>query len=176
MRREDVADSCVRTCIAMIRSRRVLFATLIVGGCIAVPAGIAFGWFGATGSGTGSASTATLHTVVTSAAVVAPTTPLLPGTSSDVTLTVSNPNDYPMVLTRVVATPSTTISVSGDIACTPANAGVSFYDQTTIGIVLAAHVVDQPVHLADAITMLATSPTACQGRSFSIPVTITAQS
>ena len=127
-------------------------------------------YFTSTGSGTGSGSTGTLAAVTASGAVVSD---LIPNDAAhDVSLTVTNPNNFAVTLTGVVAN-GTIIPDAGHSTCSPT--GVTFTDQTGLNVSIAANANNASVTLSGAASMDTTSAGACQGATFTIPVTITVQ-
>jgi len=151
--------------------RRVLAAALAAA-VLGMAAGAAYAYFTATGSGAGSASAGTLQTVTISATAGSPTTPLLPGETGDVVLEVSNPNAFAVTLVSV--TGSGTITVDGaHSGCNPS--AVTFTSQTGLSISIPASSTDYQVDLPGAASMSAAAANACQGATFSIPVTITVE-
>lgn len=136
-------------------------------------AGAAYGAFTATGSGTGAATTGTMATVsVAALSGQTPTTLLQPGASGEVVVSVHNPNTYAVRVVSVVAAGS--IVVSGGSGCTAGNSGVTFTDQTALSVAVPASTT-QLLRLAGAVAMSSSSASGCQGATFSIPVTVTAE-
>jgi hypothetical protein len=135
-------------------------------------AGGAFGYFTSSGKTTGSASTGTMQTVTVSAATVAPSTPLLPGGSGDVTLKVTNPNNFAVTLVSVTATGGNITADSGHSGCT--TTGVTFTNQTGLRTSIPASSTTT-IDLSGAASMSTASSAGCQGATFSIPVTIAVQ-
>ncbi len=152
--------------------RRVLLVAAVVALVLSIGAG-ASAYLSASGSGSGSASTGSMQTVTVTAVTGgdAPSNTLLPGGSADVILRVDNPNAYAVALTSVTAGPGA-ISTAQP-GCT-GTGGVTFTDQSGLSDTIAASGTTL-VHLTDAATMATSSPDACQGAAFSIPVTITVQ-
>jgi hypothetical protein len=138
-----------------------------------VSTGIALAYLTASGAGAGTLSTDSFDAVIVDVTTAEPTTPLLPGQTGEVTLEVSNPNNYPLNVVSVVA--SGDIEFMGGTDCNLASAGVSFANQSGLSIPIAANAMRQIVHLADAVSMSSTSVTGCQGVAIAIPVTITAR-
>jgi hypothetical protein len=149
----------------MIYRKTLLAAAAIL---LSLGSGTAFAYFTSAGTGTASASTGTL-TVTLAATAGPPSTPLYPGGTGDVALKVNNPNSFAVTLVSVVATGGTITASNG---CSPT--GVSFTNQTGLSIPIAASATVQ-VHLSGAASMSSSSANACQGATFSIPVTITVQ-
>ena len=93
-----------------------------------------------------------------------PNSALLPGATADVSLKITNPNSFTVTLT----------SVTGDGPITAGNGcsptGVTFANQTGLSIPVPAGT--SQVDLAGAAAMSSSSASACQGTTFSIPITM----
>jgi hypothetical protein len=136
---------------------------------VSLGAGAALAYFTSTGSAHASASTATLLTVTASAGT--PATPLLPGGTGDVALTVTNPNSFAVRLVSVAANGAITAD-GGHLGCT--TTGVTFTAPTgsPLPATILANSTNQVVDLPGAASMSTASSAGCQGATFSIPVTI----
>ena len=122
-----------------------------------------------TGNGNGAAQ-------ATSAAnlVVAPgttTADLYPGATGAVKVNVTNPNPFAVTVTSIAGNGAATSTVP---ACN-ASTGVSFTAPSTTGQVIAAGATAN-LTLAGAASMSNASDNACQGQTFSIPLSVTASS
>jgi P pilus assembly chaperone PapD len=151
------------------RKKTLLATAAAVLVLISVGSGTAFAYFTATGSGAAAASTGTMLTVTVAATTGTPSTMLYPGGNGDVALQVTNPNSFAVTLVSV--TGSGTITGSG--GCSPGST-VTFTTQTGLSVPIAASSTTQ-VHLANAAAMTTAAPSACQGATFTIPVTIVVQ-
>jgi hypothetical protein len=89
-----------------------------------------------------------------------------------VNLSVTNPNNFPVTLVSVIGNGTITPD-AGHAACSPT--GVTFNDQTGLSVSIAANASNSPVALTGAAAMDPTSANACQGATFTIPVTIKVQ-
>jgi hypothetical protein len=149
-----------------MRNRIVLLAIIAAAFCLS--ARIAYGYFTSSGSGSATASAGSLRPVSIEAIAGTPRTPLLPGGTGDVILTVDNPNSFDVTVVSV--TGSGAITAVGNPTCT-AHSGVTFNPPSGPDLL----VVPGPNHLdlARAAAMSTTSSDSCQGATFSIPVTIT---
>jgi hypothetical protein len=157
------------------RGRRRLLVIVVSAGCLAAGAlagAGAYAYFSASGQGPGAASVGSMQTVTVAAATTTPGTPLLPGGSGDVTLEVTNPNDFAVTLVSVTGTGAPITADSGHPGCT--TTGVTFTDQTGLATVIPASGT-ATVDLSGAASMSTASSAGCQGATFSIPVTITVQ-
>jgi hypothetical protein len=131
--------------------------------------GVAFAYWDSTGSGSG---TATDGTMTISAAALSGETPnstLYPGGSADAILKVFNPNGYAVQVVSIVGTGAAqagnNCAPTGVHLVAPTNFTDPQFtlpaDQTTV------------LHLSGAMAMDTTSASACQGQTFSLPVTVT---
>lgn len=142
--------------------------------------GPAFGYFTAlVGAGPGTATTGSLQPLaILSAVTGSPSTSLMPGTSADLLLNVTNPNPAPVTIVSV--SQGGGVSVQGGAGCTsdPAwpgtsgNSGVSVASLTALSIPVAGGATSV-VHVPAGALMSTASASGCQGASFRIPVTVT---
>jgi hypothetical protein len=152
-------------------TRRVL-ALAAAAALVGVGAGAAYAYLTGSGSGSGSASTGTMQTVTITATAGSPTTPLLPDGTGDVVLQVDNPNGFAVTLVSVIG--SGTISADSEHSgCNPSV--VTFTNQTGLSVSIPASSSGYQVDLAGAASMSSSAANACQGATFSIPVTIAVQ-
>jgi hypothetical protein len=136
-----------------------------------ITAGAAFAYFTATGSGSGAATATTMQTVTVAALVGGdgPSSSLVPGgPAADVILRVNNPNVFSVSVYSVTANGAITAD-AGHAAC--ATTGVTFTPPVNPSITVPAG--SSLVHLSGAAAMSTASLSACQGATFSIPVTLT---
>ncbi|MGH2751859.1 MAG: hypothetical protein ACRDK3_13455 [Actinomycetota bacterium] len=122
-----------------------------------------------TGDGQGAAQATTADDLVVQPGST--TGDLFPGATGDVNLSIENPNPFDVEVKTIVGNGAVTSAAPG---CN--TTGVSFTDQTAVtGMVIAAgDTLD--VSLADAASMDNSSDNACQGATFSVPVSVTADS
>jgi hypothetical protein len=147
---------------------------MVVVGVVGVLAlgGAAWAHFTSSGSGTGHASTGAMSTVTISATTGAPSTPLFPGGSGDVSLEVDNPNSYSVTLVSVTGN-GTIRPDTGHPSCT--TTGVVFANQSGLTMSIPGGATNYQVRLSGAVSMGSSSSSGCQGATFSIPVTITVE-
>jgi hypothetical protein len=138
---------------------------------IGLAAGAAYGSFVAAGSGSGAASVGTAQSVTVLAATGTPTSKLIPGGSADLTVTLDNPNSYPVSIVSITQNGSVN-PVGGIGSCS--NTGVTVPTQTGLNIAVASGS-SVNVDIPNGASMDATSDSGCQGASFQIPVNITVQ-
>ena len=152
-------------------NRRNLVAgamTLIVLGAV----GFVYAAWTTNGSGSGYAkagSSQTLSTVDVSASTGAT---LYPGVTGDVKLQISNPNPYNVRVTAVSANGAITAD-AGHSGCT--TTGVTFTNQSSLTIDIAKNS-STTTTLTGAAAMSNASLNACQGATFTIPVSLTGAS
>lgn len=152
--------------------RRQLVTLAAVAAALGAVAGSALGYWTSGGTGSGSTVTGSMQKVVLAQVTGdSPGTRLLPGSTGEVILRLSNPNTYAVKLVSVVQ--SGAIAVAGTGGCTAVNAGVTFTDQTGLAIIVPAG--SSLVRLPGAAAMSTTSASGCQGATFAVPVTITVQ-
>ena len=173
-----------------IHSSRKLFGierpwrriSIVIGAIVALMLGLgassAFAYFTTHGSDTGSARNGTMLTV-TVATAGTPSAPLLPGGTGDVVFSVTNPNSFPVSLVGVTLKTGGTITPdSGHSGCMSTDALPVVTLNVPPGdlpVSIAAHTT-MPIDLADAASMDLNATSNCQGATFTIPITITAQS
>jgi hypothetical protein len=153
------------------RTRSVVRTALIGAAMVGLLASGAFAYFTASGSATASATATTMQTVTVAALAGGdtPSSALSPGgPAADVVLRVTNPNTFSVSLHDVAGAGAITAD-AGHSGCT--TTGVSFTPPADPGVTLPPG--SSLVHLAGAASMSSASLSACQGATFTIPVTIT---
>ena len=153
----------------IVRPRWIGVATLGVLGI--TTGGVAYASFTGTGTGTGSGHVGTMQTVTVSAFVGgdAPSSKLYPGgPAADVILRVNNPNSFSVQLFSLGGNGAITADASHS-GCT--TTGVTFTPPSSPNITIPAG--SSLVHVAGAASMSSASLSACQGATFSIPLTLT---
>lgn len=153
----------------MSRARWIAAAAIVA---MVIGAGLAQAYWRTTGQGTGSAANGTLQTVTLDAIVGGdtPNSTLVPGGTADLILRVKNPNAQAVTIYGVTANGAATADAA-HAGCT--TTGVSLVVPTPpVGIVVAAGAT-QLVHLAGGARMTTASLSACQGATFTLPVTLT---
>jgi hypothetical protein len=155
------------------RGARRLVVVAAVVAALAAAGAVAYAFQTTNGSAATTASTSGVQPVSVASLVAgdATTSSLQPGGTADVVVRVQNPNAFAVRLENVTANGSVTSS-GGTGTC--GASGVSLVAQSGLGITIAAGT-STLVDLPGAATMATTSPTGCQGATFSIPVSLTAQ-
>jgi hypothetical protein len=154
-------------------TKRLTAGTIVLG--VALASSIAFAAWTATGSGAGytqATNASPLTTVDVSASTAAQ---LYPGGTSDVKISISNPNPYPVLVTSVSGSGLPGSITSDKVGCSGAGTGVSFTDQTGLSIAVAAGGTTN-FTFTGAAAMSNSSANACQGATFTIPVTLSGAS
>lgn len=149
-----------------MRNRMVQVAIIAAAFCLS--AGTAYAYFTSSGSGSATASAGSLRPVTIEATTGTPGTPLLPGGTGDVTLTVDNPNSFDLTVVSVTGTGA--ITAVGNPACTE-HSGVSFNPPSSPDLLIVPGT--NHLDLAGSAAMSTASSGSCQRATFSIPVTIT---
>jgi len=140
-------------------------AALTVGGIAAANWNIA-------GAGTGLAEATTVENLTVS---VSADGDLYPGATVAGSLTVTNNNPFPVLITAVTFSGDVVVGApAGD--CTPANSQVAFANATSLTIEVAANAnaVEFAGALGNVITMGSGSDDSCQGKTFTRPFAVTA--
>lgn len=150
----------------MSKKRKIL-AGLFVVGALGGAVGVAIAAWSANGSGNGRASSVTAQSLTVTAATG--TADLYPGfAAGDIYFTVTNPNPYPVNFTAFDAT---TITSSDGVACPASNVTVN--DAGAISIAIAGNASAAAHSIADVVSMAGAAPDGCQGKTFTIALTLT---
>lgn len=131
--------------------------------------GVAFASWTLTGTGTGTADAAVAATLASELSVP---TNLYPGLTTDATLSVTNPNDFPVEVTAVTFTGTVEVGTPAD-GCTDVNSQVSFADASDLTFTIAADSTDTTT-LASIVVMGVTADDECQGKTFTQDFDLTA--
>ena len=159
--------------------KRIINRKLAVGVIAAMLAAVGLVYAAWTTNGTGSAyakagTAAALSTIDVSASTTAT---LYPGVSGDVLIKLDNPNPYAVTVTGISGNGTITAD-AGHSGCT--TTGVTFTNQTGLNLTVPAKVgaTDGTLQttLTGAASMSNASLNACQGATFTIPVTIAGSS
>jgi hypothetical protein len=151
----------------MRRSQKFVVVGVIV--AVVTAAGIAFAAWTASGTGSGSAKATSAQGLVVTAGTASGD--LYPGGVGNVQLHVQNPNPYAVTITDVTGNGAIT---SDNATCTP-NSGVTFTAQHGLSQGVPANS-SANITLTGAAAMATTSDNACQGATFTIPVSVSAHS
>ena len=163
---------------------RKLLVIGLAGAVIAI-SGVAFAAWTSRGEGQGSATA--LRAVDLSTSVATPVAGLYPGGSADLSITVNNPNPYPVSVTAIEPDPERGISVFGR-GCESDNVTFSITGGSfgatpgvlSVPVSVAAKVGStpgtSPITLTRAVRMVADADNDCQGATFTVPVVVTGAS
>lgn len=146
--------------------RRVLMVAFGAGTALAL--GVAVAMWSQTGTGSGSAKALDAAPSVVTAGTA--TADLYPGfTQGDVYFKVTNPNPYPVRFTSMTAG---TVTSSDPTNCPASNVTVAGKTGLTIDIPAnTSTAVDSTI--ADVVSMASGAPDGCQGKTFTVAVTLT---
>lgn len=159
-------------------------ASAVLGAAVAatLSAGIASAvWTSPTGTGNGSATGYTAIKADVTARTTNTAEPLFPGSSVTNTVTITNPNPYPIKVTAI--TPGSGNAAGGlNSACLAGTVNVTGPASNAAG--LPQNDVDDTVAIPAngtgtydvTVTMASTANNACQGLTFTLPVTISSES
>src|ERR671928_39894 len=149
---------------------RKLAVAVIAIACAAV--GLVYAAWTTNGTGSAYAKAGTAAAISTVDVSASTTATLYPGVSGDVLIKLDNPNPYPVTVTGVSGSGSITAD-AGHSGCT--TTGVTFTNQTGLTLTVPAKSggVDGVLQttLTGAASMSNASLNACQGATFTIPVT-----
>jgi hypothetical protein len=149
---------------------RAAAVTTTVAVVAVLASGVAYAYQRSTGSGTGSATTASGLAAFHTTATVAQGAKLYPGGTAPLTLNIDNTgNSYTLTVTSVAL--DSTRSVTGCTA--PA---ITVAAGTWSGVVVAANSSSGAITIPGAVAMGLAASTDCQGASLTIPVTLTGHS
>jgi len=131
-------------------------------------AGSAYGYFSSTGAGSGHGTVGTTVSVTLSAATATPS--LVPGGSGTVYFTVKNTNSLSVTLTSVTAA-SVTTSSNGSCPTTNLTAPTIPYSSFT-PITVGGQTTSGTEAIAGLVKLATSAPTACQGVTFTLSLTV----
>lgn len=137
--------------------------------------GVAFASWTLEGTGTGTADAAVAATLTSELSVPAN---LYPDLTTDASITITNPNDFPVTVTQIAFTGALEVTPGDGKTCTDTDSAVTFNGPITITIAVPAKAGEvngtATQALTGAVTMGADATDGCQGASFSHPITLTA--
>lgn len=160
----------LRNTVAVVAADKLKLALALCALAAVATAGVTFGSWSVVGIGSGYTKAVTPANVTLNDASAATVADLYPGATGNVTISVTNPNAFPVTIAGVSDTGA--ITSSGGAACNAAT-GVTFTDQTGLGLALAAGATTT-FTLTGAAAMSNASVDACKGATFAIPVSVTA--
>jgi hypothetical protein len=160
-----------------MRRHRRLVPRIAVGAIVALAlgAGTSYAYFVTTASGDSVAGVGNLQSV-TVATAGTPASPLLPGGTGDVDFAVTNPNDAPITLIEVAMNGTASPDPSHSECTTTDGQPVVTLDVPSGDLPLSIPADStKTVELVGAAAMDVAATNNCQGASFSLPLTFTAQ-
>jgi hypothetical protein len=157
----------------ILKKRNIIAAgmTLIVMAAV----GFVYAAWTTNGSGSGYAKAGTASALTTVDVSATTAASLYPGVNGDVKLQISNPNPFPVRVTAVSLNgqQSDIAADGGHSGCT--TTGVTFTNQSGLTIDVAASS-STTTTLSGAASMSNASLNACQGATFTVPVSLTGSS
>ncbi len=147
-----------------ITAGSILFAIILV-------SSVAYAAWTASGGGQGYAKAGTAQALTTVDVSATTTATLYPSGTGDVFLKINNPNPYPVTVASVTGSGVVTSTVP---AC-DLSTGVTFVNQTGLSLTVPAGGATA-FTLTGAAAMSNASANACQGATFTIPVTLSGAS
>lgn len=156
--------------MSIIRMRGKTVAIVAVA---ALSAGaIAYAAWVANGSGSATAKAGTAIAMSTSDASASTSATLYPGASGELSVTINNPNPYPVRVTEIAAGEGSVTSSGGtdDEDCDDAT-GVSLVPQNGLAIEIGAND-STTATIEGAVQMDNSSADGCQGATFTVPVAV----
>jgi hypothetical protein len=157
----------------LLRTRRVWTVVSVTAGLGVLASGAAYAYWSATGSGSAAVGSVTAQplTVAASSTVVVD---LYPGKTDTVSFAVNNPNPYPVSLSGASVNGAATSN--NEALCPGAtNLTVATGPFSLSGTVPAASGSTPgtlTVSIAGLVTMKTTADNNCQGRTFTVPLTV----
>ena len=139
-----------------------------------------FAYFKSAGNGAGAGATGTLQPLQVLLAAGTPTSSLLPGSTADLVLSVTNPNSVTVTITSVSQAGGVTVTGAAGCTSDPAwpttlgTSGVSIPGSTGLSQTVGAGAT-AVVHVSGGAAMSTSSVSACQGATFRMPVTVKVQ-
>lgn len=149
--------------------RLVVLAVIVAGFALS---GVAFAAWTLSGEGTGAADASTAVDLDVVSFVIDDA--LYPGLTTSATLTVTNPNPFPVLITAV--TFDDDVQITGGTGCTALNSEVAFVDLSSLTLYLAPDANAVALTLVDVVTMGNGADTGCQAANFADGFTLQAQS
>ena len=151
-------------------SKKLAVATIVA---VMTAVGFVYAAWTTNGGGSGYAKAGTAQDLTTVDVSASTSATLYPGgPAGDVSIRIANPNPYPVKVTGVAGNGAITPD-AGHSGCT--TTGVTFTDQTGLNISVAANS-QATATLTGAASMSNASLNACQGATFTIPVTLSGAS
>jgi hypothetical protein len=149
-----------------MRLNKKLFAGGLVAGSVAV-AGLASALWSSSGTGPSQARALSAATLTVNSATA--TADLYPGyTQGDLFFTVTNTNPYPVTITSMTAG---AVTSSDTAAC--ANTNVTVANASSLSLSVPAGGTSGTLTIPNVVTMITGAPDGCQGRTFSVALTLT---
>jgi len=151
-------------------SKRATIVSLFLG--VLLAGSVAFAWWTASGSGNGYAQAATPAALSTLDVSASTTADLYPGGTGTLTIEIHNPNSYAVTVTDIAANGAAS---SGNAACDAANTVslVAPLSGLTVNVPAGGNTAVLTYSNAVQMSYGAAADNSCQGKKFTIPVTLT---
>lgn len=151
-------------------------ATVVTSGLVAATTmGVAFAAWTSTGSGTGSAASTTSENSTITAMTLSAADELYPGATKSTSVSVSNPNDYPVIVTSISSGSSDAVNgCAADSVRTDARSLSSGVVQSDGSSTVIAP--NSSATYTLVLRMTDNPSDACKSQSFSLPLTATLES
>jgi hypothetical protein len=152
-------------------SKRATIVSLFLG--ILLAGSVAFAWWTASGSGNGYAEAATAANLSTLDVSASTTGDLYPGGTGTLTIQIHNPNGYAVTVTDIAAGAGS--ATSGNAACDAANTVSLVAPLSGLSVNVPAGGNTAVLTYPNAVQMNygAAADNSCQGKKFTIPVSLT---
>ena len=156
--------------VHLSRNRRLIGGGITAIALVAV--GLVYAAWTASGTGSGYAKAESAQDLTTVDVSATTDATLYPGATGDVEIEIANPNSYPVQVTDITGNGAITPD-GAHAGCTPT--GVTYTDQTGLTVDVPANG-STATTLNGAVQMSNAAANACQGATFTIPVTLTGAS
>jgi hypothetical protein len=156
----------------MVQLSRRTKAILVTVGimAVAVNGGIAWAYWRTSGTATASATAGSVIPLVASGQPIS-SAPLFPGVKRNVKITITNNNDFPVMLTEIKrGTGSVIVDAAHAAECV--TTGVSLTNATYSVSALIGKNATTSFTLAEGLRMTNASDPGCQGATFKVPVVV----
>jgi hypothetical protein len=156
--------------VRFINKRNIIVTSMTL--IVMVAVGFVYAAWTTNGSGSGYAKAGTSQALTTVDVSATTSASLYPGQNGNVDIKIHNPNPYDVRVTAIADTGAATAD-TGHSGCT--TTGVTFNDQSDLTLDIPASS-DTTTTLTGAASMDNTTLNACQGATFTIPVSLTGAS
>lgn len=157
-------------------SRRIkVTLSVVAAAAVAVNGGIAWAHWGLNGQGSASVASGTVVQLQVSG-VPQPDSPLYPGVSADLELTITNPNSFDVRIIQIKPGPGATVVDAAHAAAGCQQSGLSMANPTYSVSLRVPRNSTRKIAVPNGLKMTNASDSACQGATFTVPVTAVGKS